>query len=176
MSQHTPWPCETPSAGGVYKMPDFGCAVDSYNHSSWFVTHTVYGVWLWSGFVQPVFWTSGTGWRRPVGCLELRVSFRKRATTYRALLRKMNYKEKVSYGSLPPCADCSEKIWPETVIRMEIGVVTIANGQSSGNDWTPGLFLNAPFEKRRDHSGFWFPFRWPFRVSSGVIFPANELY
>jgi len=30
-----------------------------------------------------------TGWRRPVGCLKLQVIFRKRATNYRALLRKM---------------------------------------------------------------------------------------
>jgi len=29
-----------------------------------------------------------TGWQRPIGCLKLQVIFRKRAITYRALLRK----------------------------------------------------------------------------------------
>jgi len=31
------------------------------------------------------------------------VLFRKRATNHRALLRKMTYKDKASYGSSPPC-------------------------------------------------------------------------
>ena len=43
------------------------------------------------------------GWRRPIGCLKLQVIFRKRATNYRALLRKMTYKDKGSYRSSPPC-------------------------------------------------------------------------
>jgi len=33
----------------------------------------------------------------------LRVSFRKRAINYSALLRQMNYKDKASHGSWPPC-------------------------------------------------------------------------
>ena len=37
-----------------------------------------------------------TGWRRPIGCLKLQVIFRKRATNYRALLRKITCKNKVS--------------------------------------------------------------------------------
>ena len=44
-----------------------------------------------------------TGWRRVIGCLKLQVSFRKRATSYRALLRKMTCKDTVSYDSTPPC-------------------------------------------------------------------------
>jgi len=46
---------------------------------------------------------SYTGWQRPIGCLKLPVIFRKRATNYRALLRKITYKDKASYGSSPPC-------------------------------------------------------------------------
>jgi len=46
---------------------------------------------------------SGTGWRKPTGCLKLYVSFRKRATNYRSLLREMTYRYKASYGSSPPC-------------------------------------------------------------------------
>jgi len=38
----------------------------------------------------------------PMGCLKLRFSLRKRATNYRALLRKMTYKDKASYDSTPP--------------------------------------------------------------------------
>jgi hypothetical protein len=41
------------------------------------------------------------GWRRPIGCLKLQVIFRKRATNYRALLRKMTCKDKASYESSP---------------------------------------------------------------------------
>jgi len=37
--------------------------------------------------------TRNTEWPRPVGSLKLQVIFRKRATTYRALLRKMTYKD-----------------------------------------------------------------------------------
>ena len=44
-----------------------------------------------------------TGWRRCIGCLNLQVSFRKRATKYRALSRKMTSKDKASYASSPPC-------------------------------------------------------------------------
>ena len=37
-----------------------------------------------------------TGWRRPIGCLKLQVHFCKRATVYRALLRKMTLGEFIS--------------------------------------------------------------------------------
>jgi len=47
-------------------------------------------------------WTI-TGWRRPIGCLKLQVIYRKKATNYRALLRKMTWKDMASYGSSPPC-------------------------------------------------------------------------
>jgi len=42
------------------------------------------------------------GWQRPIGCLQLQVIFRKRATNYRALLRKMTCKDKAPYDSTPP--------------------------------------------------------------------------
>ena len=47
-----------------------------------------------------------TGWRRPIGCFELQVIFRKRATNYRDLLWKMTCKDKASYDSTPPCLNC----------------------------------------------------------------------
>jgi len=37
------------------------------------------------------------GWRRCTGCLKLQVSFRQRATNYRALLRKTTYKDKAHW-------------------------------------------------------------------------------
>jgi len=46
-----------------------------------------------------------------IGCLKLQVSFRKRATNYRALLQKMTSKDKVSYGSWPPCSTGLEKFY-----------------------------------------------------------------
>ena len=42
------------------------------------------------------------GWPRPIECLKLQVIFSKRATKYRALLRKMTYQDKASYDSTPP--------------------------------------------------------------------------
>jgi len=47
--------------------------------------------------------TIDTGRRRPIGCHELQVIFRKRATNYRALLRNMTCKDKASYDYMPPC-------------------------------------------------------------------------
>jgi len=44
-----------------------------------------------------------TGRQRHIRCLQLQVSFRKRATIYRALLGKIPYTDKAFYGSLPPC-------------------------------------------------------------------------
>jgi len=44
----------------------------------------------------------GVGRRNGIGCLELQVSFRKRATSYRAILRENTYKNKVSNASAPP--------------------------------------------------------------------------
>ena len=44
-----------------------------------------------------------TGWRRLIGCLKSPVILRKRATNWRALLRKMTYEDKAFYDSTPPC-------------------------------------------------------------------------
>ena len=54
-----------------------------------------------------------TGWRRPIGCLLLQVMFLKRAINSRALLRKMTYKDKASYGSSPPCTRIThiQRVW-----------------------------------------------------------------
>ena len=49
------------------------------------------------------FTIHSTGWRRPIGCLKLHFIFCKRATNYRALLRKMTYEDKAAYDSTPPC-------------------------------------------------------------------------
>jgi len=44
-----------------------------------------------------------TRWRRRMGCLQLQVSFRKRATNYRVLLRKMTYEDTASCASCNTC-------------------------------------------------------------------------
>jgi len=43
------------------------------------------------------------GWQGPIECPKLQVSFRKRATNYRALLQKKTYKDKAFNRSSPPC-------------------------------------------------------------------------
>jgi len=60
-----------------------------------------------------------TGWRRPIVCLKLQVIFCKRATNYRALLRKMTYKDKASYDSMPPCSCRS---------TLKVSIHTFAHG------------------------------------------------
>ena len=56
-----------------------------------------------------------TGWRRLIGSPKLQIIFHKRAIKYRALLRKMTYKDKGSYESSPPCT-CTMRFytWVET--------------------------------------------------------------
>ena len=62
-------------------------------------------------FLVLLWQTFSIGWRRLMGCLKLQVVFRKRATNYMALLRKMTYEDKASYDSTPPCNKLtSEKI------------------------------------------------------------------
>ena len=51
-----------------------------------------------------------TGWQRLIGCLESQVIFRKRATNYRALLRKMTCKDRGSFESWPPCTACQFRV------------------------------------------------------------------
>ena len=46
--------------------------------------------------------SSRTGWRRSIGCLNMQVISRKRATNCRALLRKMTHEDQASYESSPP--------------------------------------------------------------------------
>jgi len=43
------------------------------------------------------------GWRRLIGCLQLQVIFRKRATNHGPLLQEMTYKDEASYESSPLC-------------------------------------------------------------------------
>jgi len=47
--------------------------------------------------------TDDTGWRGVIGCLNLHVIFRKRATNYRAVLRETTYEDQAHYDSTPPC-------------------------------------------------------------------------
>jgi len=44
---------------------------------------------IWSARSSPFCTAQSTRWRRPIGCLKSQVIFRRRATNYRALLRKM---------------------------------------------------------------------------------------
>ena len=54
--------------------------------------------------------TLHTGWRRLIGRLKLQVNFRKRATSWRALLRKMTYEDKAPYASTPPCSTFNQSV------------------------------------------------------------------
>ena len=66
--------------------------------------------------------STGTGWRRLIGCLKLQIIFCKRATDYRALLRKMIRKDKASYGSLPPCTNTSTQYMNTHYIYIHVHI------------------------------------------------------
>jgi len=70
--------------------------------------HTVYLAACWllrNSRLEMVDRTQiGVGRRSCIGRLKLQVSFRKRATSYRAVLRENTYKNKVSNASAPPCS------------------------------------------------------------------------
>jgi len=62
-----------------------------------------------------------TGSQRLIGCLKLQVIFRKGATNYGALLQKMTYNDKVSYGSSAPCTRCQDE-FAQYVYLTNIGL------------------------------------------------------
>jgi len=72
------------------------------------VCHSTHSVCLenvsWHTAGLPSTMVHDTGWSRCTGCHKFQVSFRKRATIYRALLRKETYKDKASYASSPTCS------------------------------------------------------------------------
>ena len=67
---------------------------------------------VWIGF------ETGTGWRRLIGSPKLQIIFHQRATKYRALLRKMTYKDKGSYESSPPCTTTCMYMFLKTCMCM----------------------------------------------------------
>jgi len=71
---------------------------------------------------------SNRGWRRLIGSPKLQVIFHKTATKYRALLRKMTYKDKGSYESSPPCSIATlffENVWGIESIVCQLTQLTI---------------------------------------------------
>ena len=68
-------------------------------------TNFFFWVWVCLSSANPAL---ATGGQRLIGCLKLQVNFCKRATSYRAHLRKMTYKDKPSSASSPPCIDHHE--------------------------------------------------------------------
>ena len=61
----------------------------------------------WDQSVDALCVIRATGWRRPIGCLISCITFRKLATNYRALVRKMTYIDRASYDSTPLCITSS---------------------------------------------------------------------
>jgi len=66
---------------------------------------------------------NGTGWRRLIGSPKLKIIFHKRATKYRALLRKMTYKDKGFYEPSPPCiCRCMHSTNMFTFLQIYMGI------------------------------------------------------
>jgi len=81
-------------------------------------------------YIYNTIHTHPTGWRRLIGSPKLQIIFHKRATKYRALLRKMTYQDKGSYESSPPCT-MYVKSWPlfPTAVdsRQELTILTLSS-------------------------------------------------
>ena len=75
-----------------------GLYTHTYSH-----THSLSVTQIYVYIYRSCEYADSTGWRRLIGCLKLQIIFCKRATNYRALLRKMTYEDKPSYASSPPC-------------------------------------------------------------------------
>ena len=89
-----------------------------------------------------------TGWRRPIGCLISQITFRKLATNYRALLRKMMHKDKASYDFTPPCIYASVVVVCESFV---VGWLRLAGSLKSQDSFTENcLFYMALLQKRRE--------------------------
>ena len=104
-------------------------------------------VYIWQTHV----WIGDTRWRRPIRCLKLQVVLRKRATNYRALLRKMTCKNKASYGSWPPC---SIGPFEETLCSFERESWILYRSFSATEPQTIGLFCGKWPIKIRHLMGF----------------------
>jgi len=105
----------------------------------------VFFYWFCSGFERDVFFyfvlmcfvsmcfvvsnrcNDGTGWRRLIGSPKWQIIVHKRATKYRALLRKMTCKDKGSYGSSPPCI----LLW--CVLKVGLGI----SRTNADSEWNP---------------------------------------
>ena len=61
-----------------------------------------------------------TGWRRLIGSPKLQIIFHKKATKYKSLFRKMTYKDRGSFESLPPCTRLDEDscVWHHAIQVM----------------------------------------------------------
>jgi len=87
--------------------------------------------------------TQSTGWWRFMGCLTWQVIFRKRATNYRALLRKITYKDTACYGSLPLCTTvCDLLDWRQISVTLYTprNVLRIVWCSVVCTDWTDVRF------------------------------------
>jgi len=64
-------------------------------------------------------------WRKCIGCLKLQVSFRKRATNFRAVLRKMTSKIRHPVGLRHTVTLCTPRIFEQVQITYSINVQRI---------------------------------------------------
>jgi len=85
------------------------------NHITWHVLS--YHTTSWNHEYIIYHDDDDTGWRRLIGSPKLQIIFHKRATKYRALLRKMTYKDKGSYESSPPCTWIIQIM---TIIKLQV--------------------------------------------------------
>jgi len=72
-----------------------------------------------------------------VRVLKLQVSFRTRATNYRALSTKMTYQDKASYGSSPPCTSSFQRMSTSTTfVCVCVCVCVLGSSHKNHKDYT----------------------------------------
>jgi len=93
----------------------------------------------WNQLIETYAYTySHSRWQWPTGGLKLHVIFRKRATNCKALLRKIIYKDKASYGSWPPWIYVHTKT--STGWRRPVGYLISCRSFFAKEPLTIGLF------------------------------------
>jgi len=104
-----PWKRNIPKNHQIEKLSSLGILQCKFKLRFWLHMNLYCGIWVsWFDGFRGCAMFSGicrTRWQRLIGCLKLQVVFHKRATNYRALLRKMKHKDKASYESSPHCND-----------------------------------------------------------------------
>jgi len=110
--------------------------------------------------------------RLPIGCHKLQVSFRRRATNYRALLRKMTYKGRHPMGLRHPIPPISFGVPFDRILRFQLNRLIVKVGWT--NSWVSTLYQDCSLPSVRSQNDSKVP-RKLVDVTNISISPENRI-